>query len=381
MRICRRIWQNGDCIRGSRGWKFVNSSRRSSHPVIGRRDGFTLVELLVVIAIIGVLIALVLPAVQAAREAARRIECMNHLKQLGLATQNYHSVHKCFPLGMEMMDGQSLNYTKATFFIRLLPYMQETALFGQWDFVTPGGNVTSDPSSSRAASVVPNLLCPSDQFLQNPYNLAGPATAFPSATQCGAVAGYYSGTSYAGNYGEGSYYTKNSQFPIKPDGVLFLTGSDPMLKQPGGSLHILCDNHQNLAPVKIPAITDGSGQTLLMGEKFHQDTFFDSWTGGNSGLKMYQVSAWAWAGGMKGAAQIFCSSAVGINNSARYFTASPNDLSAQDRRYNAWGSGHLGGACFVVCDGSVHFIRDTIDTITFSALSTRAGGETTQTPE
>lgn len=343
--------------------------------IAGKQRAFTLVELLVVIAIIGILIALLLPAIQSARESARRTQCMNGLKQLGLAAQSHHGVRKLFPLGMEMMPG--LSTTKATFFIRLLPYIDEGGLYSQWDFNNPAANVTA----GRAATLIPSFLCPSDQFKANPYQLPGPASAFPSTSASGAVAGTYSGTSYAGNYGEGSYYTKFSQFPIKPNGVFFLTGSDPQLAQPGGALHVLCDNHQNLRPVTIKDISDGTTSTLMMGEKYHQDDFFDTWTASNSGLQMHQVSAWAWAGGMKGAAQVFCSSAVGLNNSVRYYTSATNDIAAQDRRFNGWGSGHIGGVCFVYCDGSVHFLRQTLDPITLSRLSTRAGGETISTAD
>ena len=346
-----------------------------------QRRGFTLVELLVVIAIIGILIALLLPAVQA---CAKRpdAQCMNHLKQLGLATLNHHNAKKAFPLGMEMFDG--LNNTKSTFFIRLLPYMEETALYQAWDFTNPGGNVANDPNnpnSSRAATPMPNLICPSDQLLQNPFQLTGSAMAFPGQTASGAVAGWYSATSYAGNYGVGSYYYKFSQFPIKPNGVYFLTGSDPQLKQPGGALDTLCDNHQNLAPVKIQYITDGTAKTLMIGEKYHSDPTFDTWTSANSGLRMYQVSAWAWAGGMKGAAHIFGSSAVGINSSVLNFSPTPNNINAQDKRYNSWGSGHVGGACFVFCDGSVHYLKESLDVVVFAGISSRGGGEAVSIPD
>src|SRR5689334_4833467 len=131
----------------------VSAIFRRQHRATPR--GFTLVELLVVIAIIGILIALLLPAVQAAREAARRTQCLNQLHQLTLAAQNYHVARKAFPLGMEMMDG--LNYTKATFFIRLLPFVEETALYAQWDFNNPSANVstpqaTYSPSGARSAT-------------------------------------------------------------------------------------------------------------------------------------------------------------------------------------------------------------------------------------
>jgi prepilin-type N-terminal cleavage/methylation domain-containing protein len=357
---------------------YILISRQSlNRPWTSRRllQGFTLIELLVVIAIIGLLVALLLPAIQAARESARRSQCLKNLKQFGIATQMHHDAKKAFPVGMRMMDSQGLFYTKSTFFIDLLPFMEQGALYQLWDFKNRGANVTNDPATSRAATIVENHICPSDDIRETRFKLPGPPEAIPSSKNNGAVAGYYSATSYAGNYGEGSYFVRNSMFPIRPSGIFFLTGNDKQLSKSGGTLSVLCDDHYALPPVRTASITDGSTYTLMMGEKYHADPFFDTWTSGNSGLRMYQVSAWAWAGGMKGTAMLFCSSAVGINNMVNAYSAQSNDVAAQDRRYNGWGSGHPEGACFLFCDGSVRFINEMISPITLTRLSTRKGDE------
>jgi prepilin-type processing-associated H-X9-DG protein len=164
-------------------------------------------------------------------------------------------------------------------------------------------------------------------------------------------------------------------FPIRPNGIFFATGSSPLLAKggtPGSALHELADDHRNLSAVaKVP---DGSSLTLLMGEKLHEDPVFDSWNSFHSGFKMHKVSTWAWAGGLKGAATVFCSSAVPMNRRVSYWSATPA-LLAQDSRFNSWGSGHPGGVNFVFCDGAARFISDHISQLTLSQLSTRDGVE------
>src|SRR4051794_28849189 len=133
-----------------------------------RSRGFTLVELLVVIAIIGILVALLLPAIQAAREAARRSQCQNHMKQLGLGTLNYESSQKKLPPCMyaaldSSKGGRPVPVTHSTMQF-LLPYMEETAVSAQWDMKKPWDDQTGGPTAVNNLSLsntkVPVFRCP-----------------------------------------------------------------------------------------------------------------------------------------------------------------------------------------------------------------------------
>ncbi|MEW4565320.1 DUF1559 domain-containing protein [Bremerella sp. JC770] len=130
-----------------------------------QRSGFTLVELLVVIAIIGVLIALLLPAVQQAREAARRSECSNHMKQVGLGLHNYHDTHKVFPPGWISMGSGSMNH-KHAWAVHLLPFIEQTALYDNID--PQGQNITSDVD--KGGAIVSAYVCPSSILPERSYD-------------------------------------------------------------------------------------------------------------------------------------------------------------------------------------------------------------------
>ena len=133
-----------------------------------RPRGFTLVELLVVIAIIGVLVALLLPAVQMARESARRMKCSNQLKNFGLAVYNYEDVHKSYPIGHMFrgsFDGNALDGQGGTGFgwgSALLPFIEQSALYGQFDFNLPVTNTSPSRNLTLAQTHLPIFACPSD---------------------------------------------------------------------------------------------------------------------------------------------------------------------------------------------------------------------------
>ena len=136
------------------------------------RRGFTLIELLVVIAIIAVLIALLLPAVQSAREAARRIQCTNNLKQIGLACHNYHQTADCFPLGVSLNMYRLPAYWRAKnswgHFGMLLPYLEQQPVYNAANFDwgveegSPGSSAPIDINVTAADSQINTFLCPSD---------------------------------------------------------------------------------------------------------------------------------------------------------------------------------------------------------------------------
>ena len=161
----------------------MNSSRRSL--------GFTLVELLVVIAIIGVLVALLLPAVQMAREASRRIKCANQLKQFGLGIYNYEDIHKSYPIGHMFrgpFDGNATDGTGGTGFgwgSAILPYIEQSALYNQFNFLLPVTNTSPSQNLTLAKTHLPVFTCPSDFKPKNFTDGAVIDSATSSYKACG----------------------------------------------------------------------------------------------------------------------------------------------------------------------------------------------------
>ena len=326
-----------------------------------RIRGFTLVELLVVIAIIGILVALLLPAIQAAREAARRAQCTNGLKQLGLALQNYMSARKdALPSGLIQENNKSTapaplspGYEGDTFFVYLLPYMEEQILYDGWKFKKRGEN--SKSLTSPAAQAIATLICPSDRPAERVVDFS----TVPSGNHGIAFPGFYAVTSYAGNHGTRNYYPTASI----ADGLFYSTGPNSAPKT-------------DQAPVKFKQITDGSSNTIMLGEKYNQDEIFDSMqSSARSGLLIHQWSLWAWTGGFKGTGHVTRSGFQPINCECPGSCRNSSSYDCQDNRLMCWGSGHPGGANLVFADGSSRFVNDSISSVTLIYLSTRNKGD------
>lgn len=295
------------------------------------RRGFTLVELLVVIAIIGILVALLLPAVQAARESARRMSCSNNVKQLSLALHNYHDSYKVFPPG-------SLRPSRTGFYwgmmLLTLPFMEQETVNATVDFTQVGPTrhcgqylVALQAAGVKDPGSVPLdlLMCPSD-----PRNgRVKDSLADPNAGDVGLV--------YPGNYlGMGG--------SNDADITGTFNGCNGLLWSGNGVFYRFSDT-------RFADVIDGTSSTIMLGERAIPEDL-----------------GWGWpiCGGNE--CEHYVSSTLGLLEGnyepAEYF------IHVQ----HLW-SRHPGGAYVGLTDGSARFLPYTIDYNTYQALSTRAGGE------
>jgi len=282
------------------------SREHVSHPADpNRRSAFTLVELLVVIAIIGILIALLLPAVQAAREAARRSQCTNNLKQLALAVHNYHDTFGCIP-------SESVQRPDWGWMVRIFPYIEEKPLYDALDITRPLGAVKDD-TDVRALLQTPieGTMCPSDK--QDPI-----------------VHNEASDPVYGRNFIKG-----NDDWNPASCSYAGSRGQHDNLREQDGAGAIAGTN-----TISFSDVTDGTSQTFLAGERF------------------FEAQGGSWVGGPGGG-----------NDQRPGFTLASTcermnlgvGASPTSKPYLYFGSYHPDGAVFSFCDGSVKFISELIE--------------------
>ena len=305
-------------------WTSPRSGRRL------RRIGFSLVELLVVIAIIGVLAAILLPAIQAAREAARSASCRNNLRQISTAIHLYHDTNLRLPPAR--IDTNTSGGGTSTFYI-ILPFLEESALADQFD---KSADYRVGYNAQVVNQIIPSYLCPS---MALPRDVPDPD---PACGETGAP---------------GSYAVSVSS----QDG--FVSGPIYMLPEHDGAIV-----HPIYGYTTFAKITDGTSSTFLAGEMDYGllDYF---WSTCHSPMTLRGGDT-RWAVGYAG---ITWGSTVGVINSE---TKGPVIDTYFDAGYQAFRSDHPSGVNFAFVDGSVRFISDEIDQTLYRGMSTRRGGET-----
>lgn len=320
-----------------------------------RIRGFTLIELLVVIAIIAVLIALLLPAVQQAREAARRSQCLNNLKQIGIAMHNYADTNKCFPPGNITMGACCSSTSRIIWPISILPWVDQGNLGAQYNY---SQDTEAPVNQFVRTQKVPIYNCPSDRISgQLLVPDSGPATNTPNIQ---FMTSSYRGMGGVGYQGAGDSYAYRRQW----DSSDML---DPAaLSTKRGVLHWVGSptsppTANKYQPVKISDILDGTSNTLMVGE------YTTVTTPRRTTFWAYGYTSFA----------LSCATPESRTLIADYDKCVAQGDSNPCKR--AWGSLHGGGVIqFLKCDGSVSAISPNIDMKVYSAASTIAGGEAAQ---
>jgi len=312
----------------------LSSNRRPAGK--SQRSGFTLIELLVVIAIIAVLIALLVPAVQQAREAARRMQCVNNLKQIGLAMHNFHDVRLRLPNGRLQNRGSQASWSQSIWTC-ILPYIDQKNLFDKIDVTKP----MIPDNATALATPIPMFNCPSD-----PTDLVRTDRFLAIGARFNHPAGALSYRGASGsNWGSGQYAHVEATGRFAGIGRADCCGNGMFT---GGYFDVEPEIRREIF-TRFADVTDGLSNTVMTGETINEWSNFGWWYWNNVTV------------GMSAFPMNICrelrSGCVG---------------SGLNVGYNSW---HNGGANFGFGDGSVRFLSQNIDMKVYYAIATIDGGE------
>jgi len=340
----------------------IRNSLREVVMRAGYRGGFTLVELLVVIAIIGILVSLLLPAVQSAREAARRMQCQNNLKNLGLAMLNHESAFKFLPSGGWgwMWTGDPDRGTgkrqPAGWNYPILPYMEQTAVHqlgadGQADVIT---DTQRDGALRRDQVAIDAFVCPSRR-----QNIVFPRPKGQGYTNARAVtsAAVLDYAANAGDRGPSNWYSGPGSIAAA---ATFNWDTNGHQQNTGISYA--------QSEIKIADIRDGTTNTYLIGEKYLNPDYYANGQCPADDMGLYEGCAFD--------TYRWCDVTDATNNIGR--TPKQDRKGLQDE--HSFGSAHSAGCNFVLCDGSVRNITFSIEAVTHGRLGNRADGQVVKLP-
>ncbi len=290
------------------------------------RSGFTLVEVLVVIAIIGILVALSLPAVSAAREAARKTQCMNNLSQISLALHMYESAFEMFPSGTQEATGPISNTPTGyhiSWISQILPYIDQGNSFRSLDFRLGA----YDPANAKVrALVIPLLSCPTDAFPATGLNPTGPSSSYAAC-----------------------HHDVEAPIDVDNHGVFFL------------------NSH-----VRREDLVDGSSQTIFVGEKLH---FKPNDLGWLSGTRATLRNTGTPPGATTDPFTRLYTSNLGFYGDPSSLASTPPPLTTNAALIvGGFDSAHMVGVHFAFGDGSVHFVATSINSSVYTQLGHRADG-------
>jgi len=347
----------------------MKADRDSATP--GARVGFTLVELLVVITIIGILIALLLPAVQSAREAARRAQCSNNMKQIGLALHNYASEHGVFPFG------SGWDTPTGTWAAFILPQLERQNHYDLFNFKQP---MSHDDNQDAITMPVPTYVCPSDArpgdaILRHRCSIH---EFMPGNGSGNGAEGVHHGAWYSVCVGPSNH----GHAPDEPaaecemwcepgvgswccKGVRYGAAKEP---HPKGQFQGMFG--KGAVSISFAEVRDGLSNTIMVGETlprhcFHNMLFSKNWPVTSTVIPINTMGGEGWYESAGAAGSLSHDDASAL---------SPSDTSC------GYKSRHPGGANFAMGDGSVHFFAETIDYRLYNALGSRAGGEPVSPP-